>query len=164
MIPLYAYRDNSCDPRKCTVKKLERAGFLKIFTKIPQIPRNTLLLDPTAEQALSPADRFVRSVTALDCSWVVLDTGAVRSWRIRRALPFLMAANPVNFGKPCKLSSIEALAAALYILGEKDRAATVLSKVNWGIRFLEVNLEPLDLYANAKDSTEVVKIQALYID
>ena len=164
MIPLFAYRDNSCDPRKCTVKKLEKAGFLKIFTRITQIPRNTLLLDPTAEQALSPADRFVRSVTALDCSWVVLDTGAVRSWRIRRALPFLMAANPVNFGKPCKLSSIEAIAAALYILGEKDRAATVLSKVNWGIRFLEVNQEPLDLYANARDSTEVVKIQALYID
>jgi pre-rRNA-processing protein TSR3 len=164
MIPLFAYRDNSCDPRKCTVKKLEKAGFLKIFSRITQIPRNTLLLDPTAEQALSPADRFVKSVTALDCSWVVLDTGAVRSWRIRRALPFLMAANPVNFGKPCKLSSIEALAAALYILGEKDRAATILSKVNWGIRFLEVNQEPLDLYANARDSTEVVKIQALYID
>jgi pre-rRNA-processing protein TSR3 len=164
MIPLYAYRDNSCDPRKCTVKKLEKAGFLKIFSKISQIPRNTLLLDPTAEQALSPADRFVRSITVLDCSWVVLDTGAVRSWRIRRALPFLMAANPVNFGKPCKLSSIEALAATLYILGEKDRAAAVLSKVNWGIRFLEVNREPLDLYANAKNSTEIIAIQSLYID
>ncbi len=60
MIPLYAYRDNSCDPRKCTVKKLEKAGFLKIFTKISQIPRNTLLLDPTAEQALSPADKNVQ--------------------------------------------------------------------------------------------------------
>ena len=164
MIPLYAYRDNSCDPRKCTVKKLEKAGFLKIFTKLSQIPRNTLLLDPTAEQALSPADRFVRSITVLDCSWVVLDTGAVRSWRIRRALPFLMAANPINFGKPCMLSSIEALAAALYILGEKDRAAAVLSKVNWGIRFLEVNKEPLDLYANAKNSTEIIAIQSLYID
>ena len=164
MIPLYAYRDNSCDPRKCTVKKLEKAGFLKIVTKISQIPRNTLLLDPTAEQALSPADRFVRSITVLDCSWVVLDTGAVRSWRIRRALPFLMAANPVNFGKPCKLSSIEAIAAALFILGEKDRSAALLSKVNWGIRFLEVNREPLDLYANAKDSTEIIEIQSLYID
>jgi pre-rRNA-processing protein TSR3 len=164
MIPLFAYRDNSCDPRKCTVKKLEKAGFLKIFTKISQIPRNTLLLDPTAEQALSPADRIVRSITVLDCSWVVLDTGAVRSWRIRRALPFLMAANPVNFGKPCKLSSIEALAATLYILGEKERAAAVLSKVNWGIRFLEVNQEPLDLYADAKDSTEIIAIQSLYID
>jgi pre-rRNA-processing protein TSR3 len=93
----------------------------------------------------------------------VLDTGKVRSWRIRRALPFLIAANPVNFGKPCVLSSVEALAAALYIIGEKDRAAELLSKVSWGIRFLEVNREPLDLYTSAKDSTEVIKIQELYI-
>ncbi len=163
MIPLYAYRDNSCDPRKCTVKKLERAGFLTIFTKISRIPRNTLLLDPTAEQALSPADRSVKSITALDCSWEVLDTGQVASWRIRRALPFLVAANPVNFGRPCKLSSVEALAAALYILGERVQAESILSKVNWGIRFLEVNEEPLALYAAAKDSTEVVAIQALYL-
>jgi pre-rRNA-processing protein TSR3 len=163
MIPLYAYRDNSCDPRTCTVKKLEKAGFLKIFTEISQIPRNTLLLDPTAEQALSPADKYARSITVLDCSWVVLDTGKVRSWRIRRALPFLVAANPVNFGKPCMLSSIEALAAALFITGDRERASAVLSKVSWGIRFLEVNREPLDMYANAKDSTDVIKIQELFI-
>lgn len=163
MIPLYAYRDNSCDPRKCTVKKLERAGFVKIFTKLSQVPHNTLLLDPTAEQALSPADRFVKSLTVLDCSWVVLDTGAISSWRIRRALPFLVAANPVNFGKACKLSSVEALAAALYIMGEKERAGQILAKVSWGIRFLEVNKEPLELYAEAKDSTEVVKSQSLFI-
>ena len=163
MIPLFSYRDNSCDPRKCTVKKLERAGFLKIFTRLSQVPKNTLLLDPTAEQALSPADRFVRSLTVLDCSWEVLDTGAVSSWRTRRALPFLVAANPVNFGKPCTLSSVEALAAALYIMGEKERAGEILAKVSWGIRFLEVNKEPLELYAEAKDSTEVVKIQSLFI-
>jgi len=163
MIPLYAYRDNSCDPRKCTVKKLERAGFLKIFPGLNQVHKNTLLLDPTAEQALSPADRFVRSITVLDCSWEVIDTGQVASWRVRRALPFLMAANPVNFGKPCKLSSVEALAAAVYILGDKERARELLSKVNWGIRFLEVNAEPLELYSCARDSTEVVKIQSDYL-
>jgi len=89
--------------------------------------------------------------------------GKVRSWRIRRALPFLIAANPVNFGKPCVLSSVEALAAALYIIGEKDKAIELLSKVSWGIRFLEVNKEPLDMYTNAKDSSEVIKIQELYI-
>ena len=163
MIPLYAFRDNSCDPRKCTVKKLERAGYLTIFTKISRIPRNTLLLDPTAEQALSPADRYVKSITVLDCSWMVLDTGAISSWRIRRALPFLMAANPVNFGKPCKLSSVEALAAAVYILGEQERAGELLSKVSWGTRFLEVNQEPLDLYAAAKDSSEVIRIQGYFL-
>jgi pre-rRNA-processing protein TSR3 len=163
MIPLVAYRDNSCDPRKCTVKKLERAGYLRIVKKISQIPRNTLLLDPTAEQALSPADKSVKSITALDCSWEVLDTGLVRSWRIRRALPFLMAANPVNFGRPCKLTSVEALAASLYILGESDRAAEILRCVSWGKRFLEVNKEPLELYVTAKDSTEIVKFQALFL-
>lgn len=162
MIPLYAYRDNTCDPRKCTVKKLEKAGFLKVYTKISQIPRNTLLLDPTAEQALSPADKHVKSITVLDCSWMVLDTGKVRSWRIHRALPFLVAANPVNFGKPCVLSSVEALAGALYIIGEKERASELLAKVSWGSRFLEVNKEPLDLYSNAKSSTEVIKIQELF--
>jgi pre-rRNA-processing protein TSR3 len=145
------------------VKKLEKYGFLKIFNKISQIPRNTLLLDPTAEQALSPADKHVKSITVLDCSWVVLDAGKVRSWRIRRALPFLIAANPVNFGKPCMLSSVEALAAALYIIGEKDTAGNLLSKVSWGNRFLEVNKEPLDLYTSAKNSNEVIKIQELYI-
>ena len=163
MMPLVAYRDNSCDPRKCTVKKLERAGFIRLVKKISQIPRNTLLLDPTAEQALSPADRSVKSITVLDCSWEVLNTGAVSSWRIRRALPFLVAANPVNFGKPCMLSSVEALAAALFIIGEEQQAQDILGKVNWGIRFLEVNEEPLTLYAAAKDSTEVVAIQEQYL-
>jgi len=163
MIPLFAYRDNSCDPRKCTVKKLERAGLIRIVTKLSAIPRNTLLLDPTAEQALSPADRNVKSITALDCSWEVLDCGAVSSWRIRRALPFLMAANPVNFGKPCMLSSAEALSAALYILGEREQAQEILKKVSWGIRFLEVNAEPLARYAEAKDSSEVITIQREYL-
>jgi pre-rRNA-processing protein TSR3 len=99
----------------------------------------------------------------LDCSWEVLDARAVSSWRTRRALPFLVAANPVNFGRPCILSSVEALAAAIYILGEPDRAAKILGCVSWGIRFLEVNREPLALYAKAKDSTDVVKIQGLFL-
>ena len=163
MIPLVAYRDNTCDPRKCTVKKLEKAGLIRVVKTLSRIPRNTLLLDPTAEQALSPADRAAKSITVLDCSWEVLNTGAVRSWRIRRALPFLVAANPVNFGRPCILSSVEALAAALWILGEEQQARDILAKVSWGIRFLEVNAEPLALYAAAKDSAEVVKYQGLFL-
>ena len=163
MIPLVAYRDNTCDPRTCTVKKLEKAGMIRVVKKIRQIPRNTLLLDPTAEKALSPADRNAASITVLDCSWEVVITGAVNSWRIRRALPFLAAANPVNFGKPCVLSSVEALAAALFILGEEQQSRDILAKVSWGIRFLEVNAEPLSLYVTAKDSAEVVKMQDLFL-
>jgi pre-rRNA-processing protein TSR3 len=159
MIPLFAYRDNTCDPRKCSVKRLERAGKVRLIPRLRQIPKNSLLLDPTADQAISPSDRdIIRSITVLDCSWAILDTSAVRSWRIRRALPFLLAANPVNFGKPFKLSSVEAYAAALFILGEPEQASDALSVLSWGHRFLEVNDEPLKAYAAATDSTSVIAI------
>src|SRR5512136_14060 len=164
MIPLRAYRDNTCDPRKCSVKKLARSGFVRIVPRIRALPRGTILLDPTAEQALSPADRSARSISVLDCSWAVLDTSAIRSFRRRRALPFLLAANPVNFGRPFKLSSLEAFAAALFILGEREQVGKILSIYTWGNRFLEVNREPLERYAGARDSAEVVVIQGDYLD
>lgn len=163
MIPLYAFRDNSCDPRKCTVKRMERSGLVRVISRLSRIPRNTLLLDPTAEQALSPADRAARSITVLDCSWEVLEDIPSGSWRHRRALPFLLAANPVNFGRPWRLSSVEALAASLFILGERAQAALILDSVRWGQRFLELNEEPLGLYAEAKDSREVLQVQSLYV-
>lgn len=164
MIPLVAYRDDTCDPRKCSVKKLERFGLVRVVNRVSYLPRNSLLLDPTAGQALSPADRSIApALTVLDCSWEVLDQAAIRHWRRKRALPFLLAANPVNFGKPFKLSSVEAFAAALFILGEPEQAETVLGKFGWGCRFLEVNREPLEAYATAKDSAEIVAIQAQYL-
>jgi pre-rRNA-processing protein TSR3 len=163
MIPLLAYRDNSCDPRKCTIKRLEKSGMVTILASMSRIPRNTLLLDPGAEQALSPADNPARSVTVLDCSWDVLDTSLLQGIRRHRALPYLVAANPVNFGRPFRLTSVEAIAAALFILGEYEQASAVLSRFSWGIRFLELNEEPLSRYAAAANSTEVVAIQSDYL-
>ncbi|QYZ79405.1 DUF367 family protein [Methanofollis formosanus] len=163
MIRLYAFRDNSCDPRKCTVKRMEKWDQVKVVDSLDRIPRTSLILDPTAEQALSPADRGIPSITALDCSWEVLETWTIKRWPTRRALPYLVAANPVNFGRPLRLTSVEAFAAALYILGEEEQARQVLSKFNWGLHFLELNAEPLGEYAAAKNSAEVVEIQGYYL-
>lgn len=38
------------------------------------------------------------------------------------AVPFLIASNPVNYGKPWRLNCVEALAAGFYLTGHDDWA------------------------------------------
>jgi pre-rRNA-processing protein TSR3 len=75
-----------------------------------------------------------------------------------------VAANPVNFGKPTKLSTVEALAAALYIVGHREQAVQLLSKFKWGPEFIRLNQTRLDEYAKAKDSTDVVAVQRKFME
>ena len=53
-------------------------------------------------------------------------------------LPLLLAANPGNWGKPGRLTTAEALAAALYLAGRASEASEVLGAFRWGRRFFEV--------------------------
>lgn len=163
---LYVYDADQCDPRRCTSKKLVHLGLANEVQAGGLQGR--LVLSPASGRALSPADRPLaeeRGLAAIDCSW---NEGSEVFRRLRgggsgRALPFLVAGNPVNFGKPLRLSTAEALAAALHILGEKDVAREVMSKFSWGHTFLEVNEEPLDRYASAGNSSEVVDVQMDYL-
>ncbi len=79
-------------------------------------------------------------------------------------MPLLFAGNPVNFGKPTKLSTVEALVAALYIAGFKEEATKLLSIFKWGHTFLEINSERLENYAKAQNSTEVVEMQRRFME
>jgi pre-rRNA-processing protein TSR3 len=159
---LLVYHANQCDPKKCSGKKLARFGLVRITGQIRQL-RQFLVLSPFSEKALSPEDRWTKGLAALDCSWAHAEETFSRVSLQERALPFLIAANPVNFGKPFKLSTVEALAAGLVILGEAAQAELILSKFNWGHVFLELNCEPLAEYAAARNSAEVVRIQDCYI-
>jgi pre-rRNA-processing protein TSR3 len=165
-IPLYIYHAGQCDPKKCTGRKLARFDLARMYDRISRLPRSAILLDPTAEKALSPADNPFKGIIVLDCSWEEVERVFPELGKLNlehRALPYLLAGNPVNFGRPFRLNSAEAFAASLYILGYKEQAEEVLSKFNWGHSFLELNEEPLEEYSTAKNSAEIVEIQSHYI-
>jgi pre-rRNA-processing protein TSR3 len=61
------------------------------------------------------------------------------------------------------LNSVEAFAAALYILGNKEQAEKILSKFRWGHTFLELNRQPLEDYSKANNSEDIIQIQNEYI-
>jgi len=159
---LLIYHANQCDPKKCTGRKLARFKLARLTKRMNDL-RHCLVLSPFSEKALSPEDRGERCLAALDCSWAQAEDVFARISLKSRALPFLVAANPVNFGKPFQLSTVEALAAALVIMGYPQRAEEILAKFSWGHVFLELNREPLQEYAAAIDSTEVVRIQREYL-
>ena len=151
------------DPRKCSAARLLRAGELRKVKDLRNIPGGALVLDPQAEQALSRTDleaatRF--GLLVVDCSWNRIESfPKLRRGLRRRSLPLLLAANTVNFGKAQRLSSAEAVAAALHILGNADQARRVMRHFRWGDTFFELNGGLLDEYSSADDSAEVVRIQ-----
>ena len=76
----------------------------------------------------------------------------------------LLAANPVNYGVPCKLNCAEALAAGLYIIGEQTAADALLEKFKWGPNFVELNREALDAYQRCTNAAQVIEEQRALMD
>ena len=163
-IQLYLYRAGDCDPRRCTANRLLRRGLARPVPRPWAFPGGAVVLLPGAPQALSPSDRRTaerRGLVGLDCSWERLEDVRRRLGHrgIARTLPYLVAANPTNFGRPWQLSTAEALAAALAIFGETEQARAVLEPFAWGPNFLRLNAEPLADYAAAADSAGVLAAQ-----
>jgi pre-rRNA-processing protein TSR3 len=193
-VDLHVRYEGDDDPEKCTARRLARFDLVTLHDSARATPRG-IVLDPHAEQALSPADAGGRAaedadaggraaedadaggraaedadtaasdrLVALDCSWETAEAEAFRLDGPHRGLPFLVAANPVNYGTPFQLNTAEAFAGALAILGHREQAEELLSYFSWGHTFLELNEEPLRRYADCADSSEVVAVQAEYLD
>ena len=162
------YHAEQCDPKKCTTVKLQRQGKIKVVSKLNMLPRGAIVLDPFSEKSASPEDREIiekNGIVGLDCSWNRIQKSSImfKGKKYHRSLPFLVASNPTNYGKPCKLSTAEAIAATFYIVGLKDNAVEIMSQFKWGPHFLELNHELLEEYSSAKTSADVVKIQNIFI-
>ncbi len=154
---LFVFDARQCDPKKCTGQKLKRHG---LVTPVRRIPRGTVLLDPFSPVTLSGQDlgqAIARGITALDCSWKNAQAIFKRSFgrTLQRRIPWTVATNPVNYGKPYELSTVEALAAALYMLGFRQRSDELLNKFKWGPYFTVLNGELLELYSEAGTSRGV---------
>ena len=167
VVKLIVYNLGQDDPKKCTAHRLLKFGEVTFVKNVKSLPNNCILLNPFSREVLSPEDvKFSKNgIVALDCSWVDAERSfdKIKSRVQGRILPFLVPSNPVNYGKPGKLSTAEAFSGALYILGEAEQARKVLSTFNWGEEFFKINKELLEGYSKSKDGEEVLDFQEKYL-
>lgn len=156
-----------CFGKMCSAEKLVRAEKLRSIRPTPRYPG--LVLSPKGEKALSPedgkrAEKF--GLAVIDCSWNRTEEIDFRHLpkNHNRLLPYLVAANPVNYGRPCKLNCAEALAAALWILGQPEQAKDLLEPFAYGEEFIRLNAELLQKYSECNSSADVVAVQNAYIN
>lgn len=169
-VRLVELETGQCDPRKCTGRKLVKRGLAEGVNSPRAVPRGAVVLDPLCGVALSPADRDAAlgsGIVLVDCSWAHIEEAYAHAGLdgvgVHRALPYLLAANPLHYGQPMELSTMEAFAAALTILGVPGQARKVLGSYTWGEQFLVLNAEPLKAYAAAQTSSDVVARQAEFV-
>lgn len=171
-IPLHAIWLEQDDPKKNTVVRASRHNKLTLHKQIRRLPKRGIILEPLCGKVLGPEDHDMiingGSIVGLDCSWEQIEPSVekvMRTTRLKpRMLPLLLAANPVNWGKPFKMTTAEAIAASLYLVGREEQARDLLSSFRWGEQFFKLNDEPLKAYSEAKTSQELVDLQFEFFD
>lgn len=172
-IPVHAIWLAQDDPKKNTAVKLSRRGDLTLHERFNKLPRRGIILEPLCGKVFGPEDHSTLleeggSLVGLDCSWAQIEDSVeqvMRRTKLQgRMLPLLLAANPVNWGKPSKMTTAEALAATLYLMGREKQARRLLSAFRWGEQFFVLNKEPLDAYRDAESSAELVDLQFEFFD
>eukprot|EP00866_Antonospora_locustae_P001514 jgi/Antlo1/1514/399 len=167
MIKKVIFDFEQCDPKRCSGKKLLRAG--KVFTVRNFRAFKGILLSPRGTQTISPADAELvssKGIGLIDCSWARLEDVDFRKMPSRngRLLPFLVAANPTNYGKPFRLNCVEALASALFICNMVNEASDILEGFQYKEEFFRINMEVLAAYRSCRNEQEVILAQNMYLE
>jgi pre-rRNA-processing protein TSR3 len=153
---------NQNDKKRDTGTKLCRLGLAS------QMPFNKrfggIILSPNGTKCMSPADHQIiekHGVGVVNCSWAKLED--VPFARLKsggdRLLPFLVAGNPTKYGQPFVLSSVEAIAAALFIAGFEEDSRTLMARFKWGESFFQLNEDALRAYSKCANADEVIEEQ-----
>lgn len=152
-----------CDPKRCSGRKLARFELVKVL-KLKQ-RFNGLCLSPKGTRYVSKEDREIlenHGVSVIDCSWAKLNETPFSQMPCRhpRLLPYLIASNPVNYGRPFKLNCAEAFAASFILAGlDRKFAEAILSPFKWGHSFLELNGEIFDAYEDCATAEDVSRVE-----
>ena len=165
-ISLRMWDFQQCDAKRCTGRRLCRFGYVKSMK--PGHPFRGIVLSPMGKKKLSPCDKDIvltSGISVIDCSWARIQELPEKQLRTgqHRLLPFLVAANSVNYGKPFKLSCAEAIAATLFIVGMDDEAFQILKEFSWGMEFYKINADVLEMYQACTDETQVVEAEQEYL-
>tara|TARA_B100000029_G_scaffold93465_3_gene83506 strand:+ start:21870 stop:22415 length:546 start_codon:yes stop_codon:yes gene_type:complete len=171
-VPIHIIHLDQDDPKKCTARMMAAARLAIMHPDTSGSPSRGILLDPTCGSIQGPEDYSIidmgGSLVALDCSWKQIqssiDSITESTSLIPRTLPVLLAANPVSWGKPGRLSTGEAIGASLIIFGRHSQGEMVLSQLPFGDEFLSLNKQPLEAYSLAKTTEELVALQWEFFD
>jgi len=163
---LFMLNYGQCDPKMCTGMRLMKHGLLKdmkINSKFQGI-----LLTPTGKKMVSKEDHDLiknKGICVIDCSWAKFSQLHINLNKIEtRLMPYLVAVNPVNYGKAYKLSCVEAISASLYLAGFYQETDFLLSHFKWGKSFLQVNSELFEMYKKCNNGNELKAIEEKYIN
>ncbi|MFQ6025405.1 MAG: DUF367 family protein [Nitrosopumilaceae archaeon] len=161
------------DPKKNTAAKLVKFGLAKSVRKTF---KKTMVLNPFAEKFVLHSDKkLVNSITGIDCSWNLANKTFTKKFQgVQRKLPPLLAGNPMNYAstynyakkaiysKLNKLTTAEAIAGAVYVMGFEDLALDLLNKFKWGHTFFDLNKDLLEDYSKTNSQEEVISIAKDY--
>ncbi|CRH02629.1 ribosome biogenesis protein TSR3, putative [Plasmodium relictum] len=164
-IKLFMIDYKECQNKKCSCKKLYR------FKKIKKVQANKkfkgIVLTPFCEKYFSINDKHIVEnfgLSVVDCSWKSLDLLKKIKYSNQRKLPYIIAVNSINYGKPYKLSCLESLAFCLYICNYNKQCNDILNIYKWSINFTNLNKELLDKYKLCKNHDEIKKAEIQFIE